>query len=305
MSSISPDDVSVSSSWHHARVIPASPSASTLTRPASSSTGSMSPSVSMQKESSSLPSSRPRPRRASMSAANSLSSASVGPKLAWPSGKNWSGGVVAVVVVMDGFVGFSTAPSSLQQDTAAAASSRGGGEQNSERAGSKMGTRYSSCSCSSTISPSSFRSSGESPPLPAAASGTTTSRLDSSCPKAAALLAACDRGVRALRLNHAAGTASSRRPDPDGGTSGGGDDGRSRSRSWRRASGFAECTDVSHPWHRNASSAAQYHLARRRRQPSHARADLAPTAPAAAAFAVLLIYHSSSSSSFSPRVVSC
>ncbi|EAZ12162.1 hypothetical protein OsJ_02045 [Oryza sativa Japonica Group] len=49
----------------------------------------------------------------------------------------------------------------------------------------------------------------------------------------AALLAACDRGVRALRLNHAAGTASSHRPDPDGGTSGG-DVGRSRNCSWHR-----------------------------------------------------------------------
>ncbi|EAZ12163.1 hypothetical protein OsJ_02046 [Oryza sativa Japonica Group] len=59
-----------------------------------------------------------------------------------------------------------------------------------------------------------------------------TSRLDSSCPMTV-LLAACNCGVHALRLNHAAGTASSHRPDPDGGTSGG-DDGRSRSRSWHR-----------------------------------------------------------------------
>jgi hypothetical protein len=44
---------------------------------------------------------------------------------------------------------------------------------------------------------------------------------------------------------------------------------------------LAECTDVSHPWHRKASSAAQYHRARRRRQLSHARAALPPTAPAA------------------------
>ncbi|BAS72476.1 Os01g0524850 [Oryza sativa Japonica Group] len=84
-------------------------------------------------------------------------------------------------------------------------------------------------------SPSSFRSSGESL-TPTVASGMTTSRLNSSCPMAAllaALLAACDRGVRALRLNHAAGTASSHRPDPDGGTSGG-DVGRSRNCSWHR-----------------------------------------------------------------------
>uniref|UniRef100_A0A0D3EPN4 Uncharacterized protein n=1 Tax=Oryza barthii TaxID=65489 RepID=A0A0D3EPN4_9ORYZ len=60
----------------------------------------------------------------------------------------------------------------------------------------------------------------------------TMSRLNSSCPMAA-LLAACDRGVRALRLNHAAGTALSHRPDPDGDTSGG-DVGRSHNCSWHR-----------------------------------------------------------------------
>lgn len=80
-------------------------------------------------------------------------------------------------------------------------------------------------------SPSSFRSSDESP-TPVVASGMTMSHLNSSCP-IAALLATCDRGVCALRLNHAAGTASSHRPDLIGGTSSG-DDGRSRSCSWHR-----------------------------------------------------------------------
>jgi hypothetical protein len=51
---------------------------------------------------------------------------------------------------------------------------------------------------------------------------------------------------------------------------------------------------VSQPWHRNASSAAQYHLARRRRHPSHARAALLPITPSAAfAVAELLIKLSS------------
>jgi hypothetical protein len=68
-----------------------------------------------------------------------------------------------------------------------------------------------------------------------------------------------------------------------------GEDGCSRRCSWRRASGFAECTDVSQLWHRNASSAAQYHRARRRRHPSHARAALLPTAAPEATAAELLV----------------
>uniref|UniRef100_A0A0A9DC79 Uncharacterized protein n=1 Tax=Arundo donax TaxID=35708 RepID=A0A0A9DC79_ARUDO len=77
-----------------------------------------------------------------MSAANPLSSASVGSKLAWPSGKNCTGGGGGGAAASC-FVGFSTVPCSLQHDAAGAvASSRGGGgEQNSAWSGSKMGTR--------------------------------------------------------------------------------------------------------------------------------------------------------------------
>lgn len=45
-----------------------------------------------------------------------------------------------------------------------------------------------------------------------------------------------------------------------------------------RASGLAEWTEESHDWHKKASSAAQYHLARFLMQLSHALAVLPPTA---------------------------
>uniref|UniRef100_A0A0A9GHU8 Uncharacterized protein n=1 Tax=Arundo donax TaxID=35708 RepID=A0A0A9GHU8_ARUDO len=81
-----------------------------------------------------------------MSAANSLSSASVGPKLPRQSGSCCAGDGATV----GSFLFSAAAPSrsSLQHGAAAAASSAGGGEQSSARARSKVGTRYSNCSSS-------------------------------------------------------------------------------------------------------------------------------------------------------------
>nr|ACL54649.1 unknown [Zea mays] len=214
-----------------------------------------------------------------MSAANSLSSASVGPKPAKLSGSCCTGD--SATTTGGAFVLFSTAPStsSLQQDEAVGSSTGGGGEQSSARARSKVGTQYSSCPSSSSSSSSAFRSSDDSM---GDTSGTTTSFLDRSSPT----LLTCGLRVRALRLDHAGATCCWRFfhvavATPASSVVECGSVGRRRRRSCRLASGFAECTEASQPWHRKASSAAQYHRARRLRQLSQARAALPPTAPAA------------------------
>ncbi|KAB8093242.1 hypothetical protein EE612_019989, partial [Oryza sativa] len=152
--------------------------------------------------------------------------------------------------------------------------------------GSNTGTRYSRSSSSS--SPTSWSVSPTIPDSSASRSGTAdaaaaaTVAAEASClPPPPGLV----RGVRGRRLSPCSHAGASGSSDPargaaaERGEDAGEEDADGRRTRWcRRASGFAECTDASHAWHRNASSAGQCHRAAAactRRTP----APCAPPAP--------------------------